>query len=115
MDPVQRPTTMGVSTLSAYDLDLRDVRGQSGARRALEVAAAGRHNVLMIGPPGCGKTMLAMRLPGLLPAGDGDTECPLRAPHHTAAAMAMLGGGGETALPGCRHHHRGGGTHARRP
>ena len=64
MDPIQRPTTMSMSTRSAYDLDLRDVRGQIGARRALEIAAAGGHNVLMIGPPGCGKTMLAVRLPG---------------------------------------------------
>ena len=97
VDPIQRPTTMGVSTRSAYDLDLRDVRGQSGARRALEIAAAGRHNVLMVGPPGCGKTMLAKRLPGLLPAADGDTECAFRAPHHTADAMAMLDGAGEGA------------------
>ena len=80
-----------MSTRSAYDLDLRDVRGQIGARRALEIAAAGGHNVLMIGPPGCGKTMLAVRLPALLPVPDGDTECAFRAPHHTASAMAMLG------------------------
>ena len=100
MDPIQRPTTMGMSTRGAYDLDLRDVRGQMGARRALEIAAAGGHNVLMIGSPGCGKTMLARRLPGLLAGGDGDTECPFRAPHHTASAMGMLGGGGEVPQPG---------------
>ena len=100
MDPIQRPTTSGMSTRSAYDLDLRDVRGQIGARRAVEVAAAGGHNILMIGPPGCGKTMLAVRLPGLLPAADGDTECPFRAPHHTASAMAMLGSASEVPQPG---------------
>ena len=100
MDPIQRPTTMGMSTRGAYDLDLRDVRGQIGARRALEIAAAGGHNLLMIGPPGCGKTMLAVRLPALLPVADADTECPFRAPHHTASAMAMLGSAGEVAQPG---------------
>ena len=100
MDPIQRPTTMSMSTRSAYDRDLRDVRGQIGARRALEIAAAGGHNVLMIGSPGCGKTMLAVRLPGLLPGADGDTECPFRTPHHTASAMAMLGGAGEVPKPG---------------
>ena len=100
MDSIQRPITMSMSTRSAYDLDLRDVRGQIGARRALEIAAAEGHNVLMIGPPGCGKTMLAVRLPALLPVADGDTERPFRAPHHTAAAMAMLGGAGEVPQPG---------------
>ena len=53
----------------------------------------------MMGPPGCGKTMLAMRLPGLLPAEHGDTPCPLRAPHHTASVMSMFGGGAP-ARPG---------------
>ena len=89
-----------MSTRSACDLDLRDVRGQIGARRVLEIAAAGGHNLLMIGPPGCGKTMLAVRLPALLPTGDGDIECPFRAPHHRAGAVAMLGSAGEVPQPG---------------
>ena len=82
-----------MGTRSADERDLRDVRGQMAARRALEIAAAGRHHLLMVGPPGCGKTMLAMRLPGLLPEREDGTECPFRAPHHTAGAVAMLGGG----------------------
>ena len=93
--------------------DLADVRGQAQARRALEVAAAGRHSLLMIGPPGAGKSMLAARLPGLLPA-LSDTEArdsaavlslvgqfradryrrrSFRSPHHTASAAALVGGG----------------------
>lgn len=92
---------------------LSDLRGQAGARRALEVAAAGGHSLLMIGPPGAGKSMLAARLPGLLPplarrqaleaaaiaalAGVPDARMgtpPFRAPHHSASAMALVGGGG---------------------
>jgi magnesium chelatase family protein len=93
--------------------DLADVRGQEDAKRALEIAAAGGHNLLMIGPPGVGKTMLARRLPGLLPppsfeealeitqmhsaAGIGSgrlaTERPFRAPHHTISAQGLVGGG----------------------
>ncbi|WP_068809206.1 YifB family Mg chelatase-like AAA ATPase [Thauera phenolivorans] len=96
--------------------DLADVRGQLPARRALEVAAAGGHSLLMFGPPGSGKSMLAQRLPGLLPpmseqealesaalhsiGGEFDParwgRRPFRAPHHSASAAAIVGGG---ALP----------------
>jgi len=99
--------------------DLADVRGQPFARRALEVAAAGGHHLLLVGPPGCGKTMLARRLPGLLPPLDErealEVSCvwasgdrvrsvspvpPFRAPHHTASAAALLGGGSAVPTPG---------------
>ncbi len=95
-------------------LDLKDVRGQESAKRALEVAAAGGHNLLMIGPPGSGKSMLAARLPSILPplsaeemlevsmvhslAGElmGGKLCvdrPFRSPHHSASMPALVGGG----------------------
>ena len=100
--------------------DLGDVRGQIGARRALEIAAAGAHNLLFLGPPGAGKTMLARRLPGILPALARDEALevlavqsvagllhgsrrmgvrPFRAPHHTASDVALVGGG-ELSRPG---------------
>jgi magnesium chelatase family protein len=92
--------------------DLCDVKGQHRARRALEIAAAGGHSLLMMGPPGTGKTLLASRLPSILPPLDDDTSlevatihsvaglpehafgvAPFRSPHHTASAAALVGGG----------------------
>ncbi len=95
--------------------DLQDVKGQSQAKRALEIAAAGRHSLLMMGPPGTGKSMLAQRLPGILPpmSEDEATESAavlslvgkfkaesfgqrqVRSPHHTASAVALVGGGSD--------------------
>ena len=105
----------GPAPASVSAPDLADVRGQALARRALEIAAAGGHNLLFVGPPGAGKSMLARRLPGILPALTTDeaievttihsvagllppgaglvTTPPFRAPHHTASDVALAGGG----------------------
>ena len=105
----------------SYDLDFADVKGQEGVKRALEIAAAGAHNIILIGSPGSGKSMMAKRLPGILPpltlaeslettqihsvAGkltSGSSlisQRPFRSPHHTVSQVAMTGGGNR-ALPG---------------
>jgi len=104
------------STQFQFDIDFRDVRGQENIKRALEIAAAGGHNAILIGPPGSGKTMLAKRLPTILPplnlqealettkihsvAGKLQPDAmliarrPFRSPHHTISDMALVGGGG---------------------
>lgn len=102
------------ATAAALSADLQDVRGQPMARRALEIAAAGKHSLLFVGPPGTGKTMLASRLPSILPSleevqalevaaiasmSSKGFDCrqwltlPFRAPHHTASEAALVGGG----------------------
>ena len=110
------PPAQGATAEPVPGPDLADVRGQAQARRALEIAAAGGHHLLFVGSPGCGKTLLASRLPGILPpleegpaleaaaiasaSGRGLDparwrERPWRAPHHTASASALVGGGSQ--------------------
>jgi magnesium chelatase family protein len=114
------PAQPGEVTGAAAPRDLRDVKGQERAKRALEIAAAGRHHLFLVGPPGSGKSMLAARMPGILPPlsavealetsmihslsgllddGGISRERPFREPHHTAS-MAAIVGGGRGAKPG---------------
>lgn len=128
IEPVKLDLQAIFAEAARYDVDFGDVRGQEAAKRALVIAAAGGHNILMIGPPGAGKTMLSRRLPtilppltaaeslettriyssaGLLRAGQSLLGTrPVRTPHHTASGPAMVGGGtipqaGEVSLA---HH-----------
>jgi magnesium chelatase family protein len=112
--------TPGEVSAAPHTRDLRDVKGQERAKRALEIAAAGRHHLMMVGAPGSGKSMLAARLPGILPPlspvealetsmihslsgllseGGISRSRPFREPHHTASMAAMIGGG-RSARPG---------------
>ncbi|OYD93950.1 magnesium chelatase [Nostoc sp. 'Peltigera membranacea cyanobiont' 210A] len=113
--PVQIDSTTQTTTVSYPGADLHDVKGQAHGRRALEIAAAGGHNLIFVGPPGSGKTMLARRLPGILPPlsfaeslevtrihsvagllknrGTLVRDRPFRSPHHSASGPSLVGGG----------------------
>lgn len=113
--PVQLDVAEKLGKTPFYSADLKDVKGQAHARRALEIAAAGGHNLIFVGPPGSGKTMLARRLPGILPPLSFDealevtqihsvagllknkgslvSDRPFRSPHHSASGPSLVGGG----------------------
>ena len=115
IDPVTADTEDFLHRINEFEVDFEDVRGQSHARRAIEVAAAGGHNIMMTGPPGSGKSMMARRIPTILPPlsfeqaievvkiysvagvmGDGRSFSvgkPFRAPHHTISDAGLVGGG----------------------
>ncbi|MDH3343549.1 MAG: YifB family Mg chelatase-like AAA ATPase [Gammaproteobacteria bacterium] len=111
---LEQPDIRNIETEVLNIPDMADIRGQHLARRALEIAAAGRHNLIMVGPPGTGKSMLAARLPGILPPLSDEhalesasvqsishqgfnvrnwKQRPFRSPHHTASGIALVGGG----------------------
>lgn len=113
--PVELEKQQDLTRIEFNRVDLKDVKGQSHARRALEIAASGGHNLIFVGPPGSGKTMLARRLPGILPALDFSEalevtrihsvagllknrgtlvrDRPFRSPHHSASGPSLVGGG----------------------
>ena len=127
-EPLTPQPATAVNPAHAEAPDLADVRGQHQARRALEIAAAGGHSLLMVGPPGTGKTMLASRLPGILPPMDEEEALeaaavasisdggldptrwgarPFRNPHHTASGVALVGGGSHPRPGEASLAHRG--------
>ena len=126
-NPVLTPHVSGAENVYPLYPDFDEVKGQQKAKRALEVAAAGNHSVLMSGPPGTGKTMLASRFPGILPPMTEDEAIesaaissvtgkfqvsqwktrPFRSPHHTASAIALIGGGGSPRPGEVSLAHRG--------